>query len=50
VDSCGALMLGPRPAETIAADRIGFGQMAGYRFLNGQTPGASIWEFATERG
>ncbi|MGU3668202.1 hypothetical protein ACLBX9_28790 [Methylobacterium sp. A49B] len=46
VDSCGVLMLGPGAAETISADRIGFGQMAGYRFTKGQTPGIPVWEFA----
>jgi hypothetical protein len=42
VDTCGVLMLGPMPAETVTADRISFGQMAGYRFLKGQAPGVPI--------
>ncbi|MGU3668472.1 hypothetical protein ACLBX9_30185 [Methylobacterium sp. A49B] len=48
VDSCGVLMLGPGAAETVTAERIGFGQMAGYRFTKGQMPGIPIWEFAAQ--
>lgn len=49
VDSCGVLMLELIPAEAVTADGISLGQMAGYRFLKGQTPGVPIWEFAAKR-
>jgi hypothetical protein len=48
VDACGVPMLGPSPAEKVTTDRIAFGQMAGCRYLKGQTPGVPVWKIAAQ--